>query len=78
MKAITDTTDKLKAAQESYKRSFDKRLQKQREEMRKGDKVFLRVERKNGKDNRRKLPPISDGPYAVKDVNVDAKTVVFE
>ena len=78
VKAITDTTDKLKSAQERYKRAFDKRLRKQREEIKQGDKVFLRVERKNDKDTRHKLAPIAEGPYKVKSVNNDAKTVVIE
>ena len=77
-KAIKDTTDQLQKAQERYKRSFDKRLRKQREEIRKDDYVFLRVERRNDKEHRHKLAAIADGPYRVKDVNTEAKTVVIE
>lgn len=78
VKAIADTTDKLQAAQARYKRSFDKRLCKQLEETRQADHVFLRVERKDDKDRRHKLAPIADGPFQVKSVDAEAKTVVIE
>ena len=39
--------------------------------------MFLRVERKDDKETRHKLAPIADGPYLVKDVNQDGKTVVI-
>ena len=76
-KALTETRDPLSKAQERYKRNYDRRLRRDLENIKAGDFVFLRVERKDDKETRHKLAPIADGPYLVKDVNQDAKTVVI-
>ena len=77
-RAIPETQEKLRKAQERYKRAFDKRLRKQTEEINAGDEVFLRVERKDDQDTRHKLAPIADGPFPVKKVDREAKTVLIE
>lgn len=49
VKAITNTQDKLEAAQACYKHNFDKRLHRNDEEINLVDQVYLRVDRKSDK-----------------------------
>lgn len=74
-KAIPETQEKLRKAQERYKKSFDKRLRKEFEDFKAGDDVFLRIERNDDKDIQHNLAPIAEGPLKVKSVNREAKTV---
>jgi len=76
-KAIAETKDKLIAAQQRYKRNYDKKLRRNSETIEADDFVFLRVERRDPNETRHKLAPIADGPYKVKSVNNDNKTLVI-
>lgn len=56
--------ESLNAEQARYKK-FDRSLRSQKETITENDDVFLRVERKNNKENRHKLAPIADGTLKV-------------
>ena len=43
-----------------------------------GDDVYLRVERKDDTETRHKLAPIAEGPFPVKKVDQENKTVFLE
>lgn len=60
--SITDTQAQIKFSPERYKRNFNKRLEKNEEEVKLGDKVYLCIERENDKGSIHKLSPIVDGP----------------
>ena len=77
-RTIQDTQEKLRKAQERYKKAFDKRLRNTTEDVRPGDNVYLRVERKDDTETRHKLAPIAAGPFPVKKVDKDKKTVLLE
>ena len=77
-KGISETRERLKAAQDRYKRNYDKRLRRDIEDINPGDQVYLSVERREEKESRHKLAAIAEGPFKVKDVNKPAKTVVIE
>lgn len=62
-KFIPEKQQKVKKSQERYKRNFDKRLRKEGETIRPGYHVFFRVERKEEKEKRHKLFPVSKGPF---------------
>ena len=77
-KALTETRAKLKAAQDRYKRNYDRRLRRDNETIKPEDSVYLRVERRDEAETRHKLAPIAKGPYRVKAVDNRSKTVVIE
>ena len=56
-RTIPDTQEKLRKAQERYKKAFDKRLRRTTEDIMTGDNVYLRVERKDDTETRHKLAP---------------------
>ena len=68
-KTISEARTKLDKAQVRYKRNYDRLLRRQREEIREGDSVFLRVERRNEADTRHKLAAVADGPFQVQGVS---------
>ena len=70
------TRRRLLKSQQRYKRNYDARVRNQAGVVKKGDYVFLRVERKNPKDHRHNLALIVDGPYFV--TKTDRNTVVLE
>ena len=43
-----------------------------------GDDVYLRVERKDDTEKRHKLAPIAEGPFQVKKVDKENKTMLLE
>ena len=43
-----------------------------------GDNAYLRVERKDDTEKRQKLAPIAEGPFPVKKVDKDNKTLLLE
>ena len=51
-------------------------MRKDREVINPGLYVFLLTEKKEDKDSSHKLAPLAEGPYLVKEVDVDSKTVV--
>ncbi len=75
-KALVEAKSKLDASQARYKKNFDDRLRRQKENIKMDDSVFLRVERRSEKDVRHKLAAVADGPFKV--IEVDTKTVVIE
>ena len=77
-KTLSEASAKLRSSQDRYKRNYHKRLRKDREVINPGLYVFLRTEKKDNKDSRHKLAPLAEGPYLVKEVDVDSKTVVIE
>ena len=70
------TKERLTKAQARYKKNFDARLRKQRENITVDDYVYLRVERKDPTEHRHKLAAIAEGPYRV--TKADDATVVIE
>ena len=77
-RAIPETQETLRKAQERYKKSFDKRLRNKTEDVIPGDDVYLRVERKDDAEPGHKLAPIDEGPFSVKKVDKENKTVLIE
>ena len=65
-------------AQERYKKAFDKILRNTTEEVTPGDDVYLRIKRKDDRETRHELAPISEGPFPVKKVYKENKTVLLE
>ena len=60
----------FKKAQDRYRRTFNKRLRNQTEEIRTGDLVFLRIEKRDDNQTRHKLAALAEGPFEV--INVDS------
>ena len=56
---ILETQEKLRKAQERYKKAFDKRLRNTTEDVMPGDNGYLRVERKDDTETRHKLALIT-------------------
>lgn len=75
-KTLGEAGKLLEAAQNRYKRNYDK-IRRETEEIFPGHYVFLRFEKKDDKDHRRKLENIAEGSYLVKSVYTDAKTLVI-
>ena len=58
-----------------YKRDYDTLLRRQRETIKKGDSIFLRVERRDENQTRHKLAAVAEGPFPVE--SVKGHTVVI-
>ena len=66
----------MKKNQDRYKRTFDKRLRKQNENIVTGDSVFVRREIRDDNLTRHKFAPLADGPFKV--VKSDNRVVTIE
>ena len=75
-KALSETKERLRRAQERYKRNYDARLRRQSEFIGKDDHVYLRVERRDEQQTRHKLAPVAVGPYKV--LETRGHTVMIE
>ena len=75
-KALADAKDMLTKAQQRYKRNYDARLRRHRENIKKNDYVYLRVDRRDEKEHWHKLAAVAEGPFKVLDTH--DKTVVIE
>lgn len=75
---IPETREKLKKAQEHYKRNFDKKLWKKTETIQPNDNAFLQIERKDKKKTQRKFAPISERPLAVMHVDISDNAVIIK
>ena len=58
-KTLVEARSQLDKAQERYKREYDKRLRRQRETIKKGDSVFMRVQRRDERQTRHKLAAVA-------------------
>ena len=68
-KILHEAHERLTKAQERCKRTFDNRLCRQKEQVRAGDSVFLRIEKRDDSQTRQKLPPLAEGPLKVIEAN---------
>ena len=73
---LREAKDRLRKAQERYKRNYDARLRRQLETINKNDYVYLRVERRDENEHRHKLAAVAEGPFKV--LETKGKTVVIE
>ena len=75
-KTLTEARSQLDKAQARYKRDYDKRLHRQRETIKKGDSVFLRVKRRDESQTRHKLAAVAEGPFPVESVKGNTVVIV--
>ena len=75
-KSLREARERLRKAQERYKRNYDTRLRKQKELIKEGDHVYLRRERRDESEHSHKLATAAEGPFPVK--SSTRQTVVIE
>ncbi len=75
-KALTETRERLRKAQERYKKNYDERLRRQSETIKPEDFIYLRVERRDENETRHKLAAVAEGPFKV--ISSTRHTVVIE
>ena len=61
-----------------YKKAFDDGLRKGTEDVKTGDEVYLRTERKDNTETHHKLAPITEVPFLGKKIYKKAKKFLLE
>ena len=72
---LHEAHERLTKAQERYKRTFDNRLCRQKEQVRAGDSIFLRIEKRDDSQTGHKLAPLAEGPLKVIEANNRVVTI---
>ena len=74
-KILHKARKRLTIAQEGYKRTFDNRLRRQKEQVTEGDSVFLRIEKRDDSQTHHKSAPLAEGPLKVIEANSRVVTI---
>lgn len=76
-KPLGKLRERLETVEKHYMHTYNKRLGREKEDIVLGKNVFLRLEKCYNKDICHKLPHITEGPFEVKPVNTELKSVVI-
>lgn len=78
MKSITFTKENPNDAKGCYKRKFDNHFRLNNEESNHSDQFYIHVDIKGDMGPRSKLALVRNGPFSVKKVDIQYKTIVLE
>ena len=73
---MSTAKNSMNREQDRYRRNFDQRLRRHKQDIRPGSFVFVRKEYSNKSERKHKLAPIADGPFRV--ISANAHTVLIE